>query len=92
MRLDEPTVGVDAASVERLLGPLRRLMRGRTTLIISHNLLTVRDATRIVVLDAGRVVEEGTHHQLMARAGAYAALHRAHQGPGSPAGERTPAA
>jgi ATP-binding cassette subfamily B protein len=90
--LDEPTVGVDAASVERLLGPLRRLMRGRTTLIISHNLLTVRDATRIVVLDAGRVVEEGTHHQLMARAGAYAALHRAHQGPGSPAGERTPAA
>jgi ABC-type thiamine transport system ATPase subunit len=56
--------------------PLRRLMAGRTTIIISHNLLTVRDATQIVVLDHGRVVEHGTHDDLLARGEAYARLHK----------------
>src|ERR687893_1102970 len=51
---DEPTTGLDAESGERIMEPLRRLMRGRTTLIVSHNLLTVREATAIVVLDHGR--------------------------------------
>ncbi|WP_405479076.1 ABC transporter ATP-binding protein [Streptomyces sp. NBC_00009] len=74
--LDEPTTGLDARSGRRIMEPLRRLMAGRTTIVISHNLLTVRDATRIVVLDNGRVVERGTHEDLLAHGGTYAQLHR----------------
>ncbi|MEU3839837.1 ABC transporter ATP-binding protein [Streptomyces sp. NPDC028635] len=74
--LDEPTTGLDAGSGRRIMDPLRRLMAGRTTVVISHNLLTVRDATRIVVLDHGRVVEDGTHDDLLGRGGTYARLHR----------------
>ncbi len=80
--LDEPTTGLDARSGQRVMDPLRRLMTGRTTVVISHNLLTVRDATRIVVLDHGRVLETGTHDDLLARGGAYAGLHRLHAVPG----------
>ena len=76
--LDEPTTGLDAASSERILAPLRRLMAGRTTIVVSHNLLTVRDATEIAVLDAGRIVERGKHADLLAQAGAYAGLYRLH--------------
>lgn len=76
--LDEPTTGLDAESGRRIMDPLRRLMAGRTTIVISHNLLTVRDATRIVVLDHGRVVESGTHDDLFLRGGTYARLHRLH--------------
>ncbi|WP_327433467.1 ABC transporter ATP-binding protein [Streptomyces sp. NBC_01236] len=76
--LDEPTTGLDARSGRRIMEPLRRLMAGRTTIVISHNLLTVRDATRIVVLDHGRVVERGTHEDLLAHGGTYAQLHRLH--------------
>ncbi|MEV6839121.1 ABC transporter ATP-binding protein [Streptomyces sp. NPDC051133] len=74
--LDEPTTGLDVRSGRRIMDPLRRLMAGRTTVVISHNLLTVRDATRIVVLDHGRVVEDGVHDDLLGRDGAYARLHR----------------
>jgi ATP-binding cassette subfamily B protein len=73
--LDEPTTGLDGESTDRLLEPLRRLSSGRTTIVISHNLLTVRDATRIVVLDGGRVVEEGTHDELLAAGRGYARLY-----------------
>jgi ATP-binding cassette subfamily B protein len=78
--LDEPTTGLDAASGRRVLEPLRRLMSGRTTIVISHNLMTVRDATRIVVLDHGRVVESGTHEELLTAGAVYARLHRLHEG------------
>ncbi|QYJ16412.1 putative ABC transporter ATP-binding protein [Rubrobacter xylanophilus DSM 9941] len=77
--LDEPTTGLDAGAEERILRPLKRLMEGRTTIVISHNLLAVRDATRIVVLEGGRVVESGTHAELLERGGLYAGLYRRHR-------------
>ena len=78
--LDEPSTGLDAKSRQRLLDPLRRLMRGRTTIVISHTLLTVRDATSILVLDRGRVVERGSPDQLVALDGAYAGLLQLQEG------------
>jgi ABC-type multidrug transport system fused ATPase/permease subunit len=72
--LDEPTTGLDVHSSARLIEPLRRLMAGRSTIIISHNLATVRKADAIVVLDQGRVVERGTHEELLERRGLYADL------------------
>ena len=76
--LDEPTTGLDAESTERVLAPLRRLMAGRTTLMISHNLLTVTDADRIVFLEDGRVDAVGAHADLLTRSPGYARLYRLH--------------
>jgi ATP-binding cassette, subfamily B, bacterial len=72
--LDEPTTGLDAQSAQRILDPLRRLMAGRATIVIAHDLLTVRDATRIAVLDHGRVVDTGRHDELLGRCGLYREL------------------
>ena len=74
--LDEPTAALDAESEGLVMGALERLMAGRTTFIIAHRLSTVRDADRIVVLEGGRVVEQGRHDELMRRKGTYAHLVR----------------
>jgi ATP-binding cassette subfamily B protein len=78
--LDEPTTGLDAGSTERVLAPLRRLMAGQTSLIISHNLLTVTDTDQILYLEKGRITAAGTHLQLLSTAPGYAQLYRMHQG------------
>lgn len=72
--LDEATSNVDVASEVGIQASLEGLRRGRTTLVIAHRLSTVIDADRIIVLDRGRIVEEGTHDQLLGRAGRYARL------------------
>ncbi|WSX30596.1 ABC transporter ATP-binding protein/permease [Streptomyces sp. NBC_00984] len=72
--LDEPTTGLDRLAAERILEPLRRLARGRTTIVITHDLALAADADRILVLDEGRLVESGTHTQLLDRSGLYATL------------------
>jgi ATP-binding cassette subfamily B protein len=73
--LDEPTSALDAETESLLLGALRQLSEGRTTLIIAHRLSTVRHADRIAVLHHGQVAEEGTHDELMALVGRYAHLY-----------------
>jgi ATP-binding cassette, subfamily C, bacterial CydD len=72
--LDEPTSSVDAANETAIQTALETLTAGRTTLVIAHRLSTVRGADRVVVLDAGQVVEAGEHAELVGRGGAYAEL------------------
>lgn len=89
--LDEATSSLDTHSERLVQDALRRLMAGRTTLVIAHRLSTVIDADRIYVLDGGRVVEEGTHGELLARNGLYAELSRMQLAPDE-AGIEPPAA
>ena len=76
MILDEATSSLDNATEQIVQASIRKIARGRTTLIIAHRLSTIENADRILVLDKGRLVEEGTHQELLSREGIYSNLYR----------------
>ncbi len=78
--LDEPTSALDVHTEEALLVALKELMRGRTTFVIAHRLSTVRQADVVVVLEHGRVIERGSHDELMARDSVYSRMYRTQHG------------
>ena len=74
--LDDPLSAVDARTEEEILAGLARYYGGRTALIVSHRLSALRGCDRIIVMDEGRIAEQGTHDELIALGGRYAAIHR----------------
>jgi ABC-type multidrug transport system fused ATPase/permease subunit len=75
LMLDEPTASLDSRTESAILEALDRLMRGRTTFVVAHRLSTLRDVDRLLVLDHGRLVEQGTHDELLEAGGMYAQFH-----------------
>lgn len=78
--LDEPTTGLDAASEQKVMAALQRLSHGKTTVIVTHQLSTITDANRIFLMAKGRILESGTHEDLLRKNGAYARLWNVQQG------------
>lgn len=78
--MDEPSSGLDSESERLVFDGLRHLQAGRTTFVIAHRLSTVRHADQILVLDAGRIAEQGTHDELAGRGGHYARLLQLQEG------------
>lgn len=76
--LDEPTTGLDIASEKLILEALARLMEGRTSIVIAHRLPTIRSADRIFVVDGGRIIEDGSHTELVRKGGLYATFEKLH--------------
>ncbi len=74
--LDEPTSAVDALSEEKIFDNIRENAKNKTTLIVSHRFATVRKAKRIIVIDNGKIVEDGNHEVLMKVDGLYANMYR----------------
>jgi ABC-type multidrug transport system fused ATPase/permease subunit len=73
--LDEATSSVDSLSEQLIQQATERITRGRTSIVIAHRLSTVQHADRILVLEKGRVIEQGTHQELLLRGGAYRKLY-----------------
>ena len=78
--LDEPSTGLDAESIDLVLQALRKLMKGKTTIIISHELNLIRDADKIIVIKAGEIEQMGTHDELIRAGGLYANLYAMQSG------------
>ena len=74
--LDEATSSIDALTEARLQQALQKLLVGRTSLVVAHRLSTIRHADVVLVLDQGRIIDRGSHHELLMRRGHYAALYR----------------
>jgi ATP-binding cassette subfamily B protein len=69
--LDEATASVDTQTEQAIQGALRNLTRGRTTIAIAHRLSTLRDADRLIVLEGGKIAEQGTHDELLSQKGVF---------------------
>ena len=74
--LDEATSALDTESERKIQAALDVLLKGRTSIVIAHRLSTIEKADNIIVMDQGRILEQGTHQQLLEKDGAYASLHK----------------